>query len=196
MRGRIGCDLDGVVADIVSQLVEFARRNHNFRLKPEQIVSEQAETCTPLSLQQLQAMFRERIFFTTMTAFSDARAALSDLRSLGFSVDIVTDRFWYPEIRTDTIAWLEAHDIAYDELRFVSRFEKHITAAEWNYRFVIEDQAPNALLLSSVTEVYLLDRPYNRTISSNERIRRVRSLSEVVGAVASLSASSLAGSMD
>ncbi len=111
MKERVGFDLDGVLADIVSQLVQFAKEKHGISLLPEQITSEHAETCTPLTLSQLEEVFRERTFFTTMPPLSGAQNALRDLRGLGLEVDILTDRFWYQEIRADTKAWLADNGI-------------------------------------------------------------------------------------
>lgn len=177
---RIGCDLDGVLADIVAQLVAFASAKYGITLHKEQIISDHADTCTPLSIEQLEALFRDRGFFSGMPPMLDACVALRDIQALGFEVDIVTDRFWYSEIADDTKQWLARHAIHFSKLIFARRGEKHLVAAERGHRLFIEDQAGNAEIVSSVTPVYLLDRPYNRTLRQSERVHRVASMEEIL----------------
>jgi 5'(3')-deoxyribonucleotidase len=172
--------LDGVLADIVAQLVAFAREKYGIDLQREQIVSEHAHTCTPLSIEQLESLFRDRGFFSGMPPMLDACAALRDIQGLGFEVDIVTDRFWYSEIADDTKQWLAKHEIPFSKLIFARRGEKQLVAAERGHRLFIEDQAANARIISSVTAVYLLDRPYNRALRPSERVHRVASMEEIL----------------
>lgn len=185
MRNRIACDLDGVVADIVSQIINYADRWYGLVILPEQIVSDQVQECTPLSFNQLKEMFTNREFFATMAPIEGARAALRELLSLGFLIDIVTDRFWYPEIQMDTRSWLESNRIPFDEVEFVRSREKHLMVAKKGYRFAVEDQAANATLLQPVTQVFLLDRPYNRRVN-NAHVRRVGDLADVSSAITNL----------
>jgi 5'(3')-deoxyribonucleotidase len=99
---NVGVDLDGVIADIVAQLVRFSRSEYDLHLAPSQFRSENIETCTPIKTEQLRRLFCEPKFFQTMRAIQGARRALMQLIKAGFKVHIITDRFWYPEIQDDT----------------------------------------------------------------------------------------------
>lgn len=157
----VGCDLDGVIADIVQQLVRFARFQHRIRLSKKHIVSENIEKCAPIRQDQLHQMFKTPAFFRSLPAFYGARKSLSALRTAGCTIHIVTDRFWYDGIREDTIHWLERHRIPFDSVSFARKAEKQDVARNLNISWFIEDQLSNAQLLSPLCQVILLNRPYN-----------------------------------
>jgi len=155
----VGVDLDGVVADIVTQLVRFSRSKYDLRLVPSEFRSENIETCTPIRTHQLQKLFREPSFFQSMRAVQGARQLLVNLGESGYRVHIVTDRFWYPEIHEDTREWLSNRLIRVASVVFATKTEKQAVARDLGLGWFIEDQRSNANLLSEVCRVLLIDNP-------------------------------------
>lgn len=178
----IGFDLDGVIADIVGQLLLFLRVKSGIELSRDDLVSENIETCTPISRESLTTFFRDPAFFTTIRPVSGARRLLATLRSCGHPVHIVTDRFWYAGLHQHTEAWLWEHGIPFDSLRFARKTEKQEVVSELGLRWFIEDQLSNANRIASSCNVLLLDRPYNRgwVCPNVERVSSLRDIAEVI----------------
>jgi uncharacterized HAD superfamily protein len=185
----VGCDLDGVIGDIVQQLVRFSRIQHRIRLTRKHIVSENIETCAPIRQEQLHRLFENREFFRSLPVVSGARKSLLTLQATGCAIHIVTDRFWYPEIHEDTTNWLLRHRIPFDSVVFARKAEKQDVARRLKIDCFIEDQLSNARLLSPLCQVLLLDRPYNQG-ETPEHVTRVNDLQQAVSAVAELASSS------
>ena len=182
-NNNVGVDLDGVVADIVTQLVRFSRSKYDLRLVPSEFRSENIETCTPIRTHQLQTLFREPSFFQSMRAVQGARQLLVNLGESGYRVHIVTDRFWYPEIHEDTREWLSNRLIRVASVVFATKTEKQAVARDLGLGWFIEDQRSNANLLSEVCRVLLIDKPYNQgTLEPN--VLRVKGLKKAVGMLA------------
>lgn len=181
----VGCDLDGVIGDIVPQLVRFSRTQHRIRLTRKHIVSENIETCAPIRQEQLHRLFENREFFRSLPVVPGARKSLLTLRAAGCVIHIVTDRFWYGEIHEDTANWLKRHRIPFDSVTFARKAEKQDVARRLKIEWFIEDQLSNARLLSPLCSVLLLDRPYNQG-ETPEHVTRVNDLQQGVAAIVEL----------
>jgi len=174
----IGIDIDGVLSDIVVQFSEYASELFGEEISTTDVVSEDIETCTKLSRDQLVEIFRTRQFFQTMPVIDCATDSLHRLKKAGWRTVLMTDRFWYPEIKDDTLVWLQENEIPYESLYFVGKAEKANVSSELGIRIFVEDQLSNARLLAKVCErVFLINRPYNQGIVQSP-IVRVSSLSE------------------
>jgi len=178
----VGCDLDGVIGDIVRQLVRFSRRQHRVFLTKKHIVSENIETCTPLEREQLHKLFENSEFFRTLPVIPTAQRALSKLKAAGLSIHVVTDRFWYNGIHEDTTNWLKRHRIPFDSVVFARKVEKHDVAERLGLRYFIEDQLSNARLLAPLCQVLLLDRPYNQG-QIPDQVTRVKTIQEATDVI-------------
>ena len=175
----VGCDLDGVIGDIVRQLVRFSRLEHKIYLTRTLVVSENVETCAPIEREQLHRLFQNPEFFRSLPVLPYSRRALAKLATSGCAIHIVTDRFWYEGIQKDTRAWLEQHKIPFESLIFSRKSEKNLVAQKLNMGWFIEDQLSNALLLASSCRVLLIDRPYNQGVLP-AKVTRVKSLPAAV----------------
>ncbi len=180
---NVGVDLDGVIADIVGQLVRFSRIEYGLSLVPSEFRSENIETCTPIKPDQLRKLFCKPKFFQTMRAIQGAQRSLMRLIAAGYTVHVVTDRFWYPEIQDDTRKWLSDRLIRVKSLVFATRIEKQSVARNLELGWFIEDQRSNANLLSEVCRVLLIDRPYNQGLLAPD-VLRVNTLRQAVDTVA------------
>jgi uncharacterized HAD superfamily protein len=175
----VGCDLDGVISDIVRQLVRFSRSKHSVSITKRHIVSENIETCTSLQREQLHDFFQNAEFFRSLPMVPHSRVLLARLKAAGCSVHIITDRFWYEGIRKDTTDWLVRHRIPFESLVFARKAEKQDVAKSLNAHFFIEDQLSNARLLAPLCRVLLLDRPYNQG-ELPDQVTRVNDLKAAV----------------
>ena len=158
----LGLDLDGVLADIVRQLILFAANEFGLRISPQSITSENVEQCTPLTGKQLVRLFSEPSFFTTMPAMYGAAETVAALKARQATIHIITDRFWYPGIQEDTAQWLNHNNIVYDSLVFARKAEKQHAVSELAIDAFLEDQRSNANLIANVSYVFLLDCSYNQ----------------------------------
>lgn len=180
MDRLVGVDIDGVIADIASQLVKYAADLHGCILSPESITSENVEACSDLSSDQVKEIFSSSSFFQTLPVFPSAKASLAKLNNNNWRIVLMTDRFWYPEIQDDTLTWLRENDLTFDSLYFVSKKNKAACAKELGINVFIEDQLSNATLLSEVCEqIFLVDRSYNQG-PIHPRIIRVSELADAV----------------
>lgn len=176
----VGIDIDGVIADIVGQLVKYAMDLWGYSIDARDLTSENVDTCTELSTTQVRHMFSTPSFFRTMSILPLAKESLDKLVQSGLGIVLVTDRFWYPRIQTDTLDWLRCNNIPFRSIHFATRSDKAGLTAQLGIRFFIEDQLSNANLLSEVcTRVFLVDRPYNQGPTSAS-VLRVASLEEAV----------------
>lgn len=192
-RSRVvGIDMDGVVSDIVQQVIVFSRDLYGLTLSSRDIRSENIENCTPIRREQLVSMFESHEFFRTMPPVSGAKDSIELLKGAGCEIHIITDRFWYPKISEDTCEWLNAHGIRYDSITFARKDEKQHVGKELRLGWFIEDQLSNARLLSTVCPVLLLDTPYN-TGDTNPAIIRVNNLAGAVDAILSEDSIAVAG---
>jgi len=178
----IACDLDGVLGNITQQLVRFSDKEYQLRLRQKHFVSENIETCTPITLVQLRRLFETPNFFQTLPAVRGAGKWLGTLRSAGCNIVIVTDRFWYQGIQEDTTDWLKNHGIPYDTVVFARKSEKQTAVLDFGIEWFIEDQLSNARLLSAVCQVILLDRPYNQG-DLPSHVTRVKNMQQAVGQI-------------
>jgi len=186
MKDRVGpaiaIDLDGVLGNITQQLVRFSAAEYRLRLQQRNFTSENIDTCTPISEEQLRKLFQSPRFFRTMQPIRGASKWVRTLQSRGSAINIITDRFWYEGIQQDTVDWLHHHQIPYDSIAFARKVAKQDFAKDLKVDWFIEDQLSNARLLSVVCKVILIDRPYNQGDLPSTAIR-VRNLGDAVSTI-------------
>jgi hypothetical protein len=118
---------------------------------------------------------------------SGARDALLQFRAAGWRIVLITARpqWQYKRIYSDTLHWLDQHDIPRDLILFnkdkVEAVHRDLAPA-WPRAFV-EDHVRNALALASAgVQVLLYDREHNRNVPDDiPNVKRVRDWSEVIG---------------
>ena len=169
-----------MLSDIAGHLVRFANDQFGHKLSIGDVTSEDVETCSDVSREQLTQIFSTARFFQTIPAYYSAGESLEQLRKSGWKVVLVTDRFWYSEIQRDTLNWLREHGIPFDSVNFVRKVDKANFARKSRIKFFIEDQLSNANHLAGVCErVLLIDRPYNQGYAS-QSVTRVSNIGEAI----------------
>lgn len=162
----IGVDIDGVISDIAGHLVQYAKSMYGCMITVEGITSENVETCSDLSADDVRGIFSTPLFFQSIPALPTAKDALNQLVRTGWKVVLMTDRFWYPEIQEDTLSWLKENNIPFHSILYVNKTEKAVWSGKMGIKYFIEDQLSNANLLSEVcNDVFLIDRPYNKGVT-------------------------------
>jgi uncharacterized HAD superfamily protein len=182
----VGIDIDGVLSDIAGHLVQFANDQFGHDLSIGDITSEDVETCSDVSKEQLTQIFCTPRFFQTLPVLSSASESLVRLKASNWRIVLVTDRFWYPGIKNDTLEWLRKHNFSFDSLHFIRKVEKANFARDSSIPIFIEDQLSNANGLARVCDkVFLIDRSYNQG-PAEDAVIRVSDVGEAVSLVTTM----------
>jgi uncharacterized HAD superfamily protein len=165
-NGRlIGIDLDGVLGDLLSEMIKVVEARYDLKLEREKVTCYRLDQCTPLTQAQIKEVFSSTDIFCTMRPIADAAECVKRLRREGWIVYVVTDRFWHDPETDLTIAkrWLQQNGFEWDHLELVSGEDKVDYAKKHGITFFVEDNADTVKRLSRVcSSVYLLDWPYNQ----------------------------------
>jgi 5'-nucleotidase len=166
----LGLDLDGVCGDYVQEFrVRVARATGTDpALLPEPNDWLFSSSWPPVEdlehYLELHANAVRDGMFRAMSAMEGARAALWDLSNQGVHIRVITHRLIGKELHqqaaTDTVAWLDRHNIPYRDLCFVST-KSHVDAN------VYIDDAPHNIssLADAGKDIIIFDASYNRKIS-------------------------------
>jgi uncharacterized HAD superfamily protein len=162
-RKILGTDLDGTLNDLAGAVIRSAKTKYGLDIALGDITSHRLQDCTDLTREQVEEIFTSPATFGAATPDLTAKDTLDRLSGDGWTVQIVTDRFWG---KTDWRAardWLEEHGFTWDHLNLVRAEEKAAYCDGHGITIFVEDNYDTALTLSSVCdEVFLLNRPYNR----------------------------------
>ena len=120
--------IDDVIADFSSALKSFIF-TEKYGRRP--VNDSELNFClTEFTEQDLQA-FKERAIdsglYLSLSPIKGARRTLNKLRKNGFSINIVSSRFFNeqsdPTVLTHTAVWLNNHNLPYDSLSFTKNKE-------------------------------------------------------------------------
>jgi 5'(3')-deoxyribonucleotidase len=173
-------DLDDVLANLrehmMSMLIERTGRNIHWRQWQDYELSGLYRT----SNEEIMHWVREDEVLEAATLEPHARDAVDAARTAGFRIAVITARAWHPRGDALTREWLRRHDLSVDELYLVPLFGDK--AEVLNRLGVVEHFIDDHLAhlypareLPGVRRVLLVDRPWNR---SDETLQRLRDLSE------------------
>jgi uncharacterized HAD superfamily protein len=131
----------------------------------------------------LDEMFGDPTLYTEAPPTDGAVFGVAALRDAGWDVVGITAR---PHHLADvTVAWLEAHGMALDDVHHTALGTKADVVRRLGVRATVEDNPTEAELLAAACESWLLDRPYNRH-DALRRARRLRSWDDAVGRLCQL----------
>lgn len=182
-RPRIVCDIDGTLAerDICTCVAINAKFGTSYRY--DDITSHKAEEW--IDDANVAAWWKryhhDPVFLSNLVPYQDAQWGLWSLRSGAYHVTIASDR--EAELAGVSVTWLKQWGIDYDAVR-IGKDEKRALAeaASPQEPVVFFDDNParaKDLPRPGVT-VYLLDRPWNQKVQTNENVIRVRTWPEVL----------------
>ncbi len=159
MRPGFAVDIDNVVAQAEQEVQRIF-----YELTGEPWPSETYASAGGLDTGNLAPDLIERIFdyfhersIPTLPLVPDARRVLQQLQK-GYRIVLITAR--RPTARPQTLAWLEEHDVPFDELHHA----KDKTDVAEGIVLAVDDHPEHVNdYLEQGVRVFLMDQPWNRT---------------------------------
>ncbi len=178
-------DLDDVIASTVKVLIDIVKREFGKTVTYEQISDFDLKKSFQLSQFEYEHLFEvvhrpEEIL--NMDVIDGAIDVLNLWTSKGHPISIVTGRL--TSTYDSSLEWLSKHNVPYESFTIVDKYsrpnmDKNIAISleqlsDMAFHLAVEDSAAMAVFLSNdmATPVALLDRPWNREIESNSRLKR------------------------
>lgn len=141
--------------------------------------SHNANDIIGISLEELKEVCIKHEVFKIIKPNLFAPYLLKDLKDLGYHIVILTARGGFvPDPETETIAYLEKHDMLYDDLIITHHGENKSEALDGYDKidFAIDDQEQNCIDLAEsgkVEQVFLAALPHNRNCSRFIRLHNL-----------------------
>lgn len=174
MQKIIGFDIDGVLTTPDSnpweeELVDYFQLERRPNSEMGDMMGRYG-----LTREQMQDFFstRSHFVFPKLTMREGANHFLQDLKSLGFTIILITARTNSPE----TPKWLERHQIPYDLL--IHEHDKLEPCVKYGLQLFVEDNYENAKAISTAMPVLLMDTVYNRLEDLNN-VHRVQNYDQI-----------------
>jgi uncharacterized HAD superfamily protein len=180
-------DIDDVLADTSSCLIEIAEKEFCKRVAFEELTSFDLMTSFCLSRKEYEhflAMAHQPDEILNLAPIPEAIQTLEKWASSGHEIFVVTGR---PTSTHDTtLEWLARHEVPYDRFFMVNKYARPgmdeaialsmPAFSKMKFQFAIEDAYDMAVHLAETmdTRVLLYDRPWNRGPDRNGNIRRFR----------------------
>jgi uncharacterized protein len=162
-KNQIGIDLDGVLGDLVHNVIKYSKEKFNIRIKSEEITTHDLTKCTKLSDSQVKELFQDTEIFSTLNVLKGSKESIQILKARGYTIHIVSDRFWDKDDWKNTKKWLDGNEFSYDSLCLVSANDKLEYAKKHKLEYFIEDNLETAKKLSTYCKnVFLFNTPYNQ----------------------------------
>lgn len=165
---RIACDLDGVIANTICEVLRICRELGRVK---DNITEEDWNAWFPeikgITPDFIAWIFKNTNVFRTARPYPEAINALSSIYELSdIQIDIVTDRFHQEGLHKDTLNWLEYHNIfGYSDVHFIHRKDKALFVSAIGYDLLIEDNIETAQeVIKLDIPTYLIARPWNKNI--------------------------------
>jgi hypothetical protein len=177
---KIALDVDGVLADIIQVWINEYNRKHNTSINKETI--NEWDFWRELGVDKYEFYYQLSNCWSQWKEVpameNDVADAVEKLHSFGI-VDIVTARD--RESTKYVLNWLEHNRIKYKEYVAVPDGRDK---ANLDYDVFIDDSPHNAVrMVSKGRNVLLYDQPWNKSVD-DERIVRIKRLSEAVNIIA------------
>jgi len=175
VRNMIAIDIDGVLADIHSVVIQKIQKKLGLKETPPtptkwDFFDEIGITKKDFWRAYIELWSQEYQLIPLIEP--DAPTIVAELRKT-FRIAIVSTR--PKETWSGTVAWLKLRGIQYDELRLLP---PKTDKATLEYSIIVDD---NPELAQRCKNVIIYDRPWNRTVHG----RRIRSLKELLSEVRS-----------
>ena len=141
MTPTVGLDVDGVLAEQNEPVAAFIRDEHGIDFDVSDITSRNPDIPEIGSTYVEQLKLARRRGETHVRDLSPIPGAVraAGVISETARVEVVTHR--RPDYREDTVAWLNEHDISYDDIHLPAPENKGETGVD----LLVEDYPPNAL---------------------------------------------------
>ena len=183
----VGVDIDGVLADYPGCFIKYINQKVGTNFKVENLtqynVYEAIKDIPTKIMKELKHEFRKSGGLKNVGVFPGAKVFLNTLRNKDYKIVLLSARPYkkYRRIFADTQEWLSENGLVHDAILWdEDKMDRLIREfGEDNVEFFIEDNLENANSISKTTNVYLINKSYNKG-KINENVIRVNSLKEVL----------------
>jgi uncharacterized HAD superfamily protein len=183
----VGVDIDGVLADYPGCFIEYINQKVGTNFKVENLtqynIYEAIKDIPTNIMKELKHEFRKSGELKNVGVFPGAKVFLNTLRNKDYKIVLLSARPYkkYRRIFADTQEWLSENGLVHDAILWdEDKMDRLIREfGEDNVEFFIEDNLENANSISKTTNVYLINKSYNKG-KINENVIRVNSLKEVL----------------
>lgn len=177
---RIGIDIDGVLTDEHSFIIDFASKYLNERNIPYTVHKDiyDSEKVFDVSKEVWREFWKEHIFYYSknVQARPFASEVINKLKKENIEIFIITARYYttYENEHTEEMQkivkeWLNNNNIPYDKIIFSE--EKVDICKKYEIDLMIEDKPENILSISNEIPVICYDHLYNAKLNNKNIIR-------------------------
>jgi uncharacterized HAD superfamily protein len=184
---RIYVDIDDVLSETISRLVDLLEHIHDRRVDPDEVEHFDLSRSFGLDANEIES-FMERAhdddFIESIAPTPGAAEVLSRWQAAGHRVTLVTGR--PPKTNAASRRWLEMHDLSHEALHHLDKWNRpdwNLTGlpaiqfddlSEFCFEFAVEDSLDTAVRLIEEfgIPVALMDRPWNRAVEPIARKTR------------------------
>ena len=185
-------DIDDVLADTSSALIDIAEKEFHKKVPFEELTSFDLKVSFDLTQEEYETfleMAHQPDEILNLMPIQEAIQAINQWMASGYEISIVTGR--PTATYKTTLEWLALHEVPYDHFFMVDKYARPgmddtialsmQAFSEKKFHFAIEDSYEMAVYLAKNmdTQVLLYDRPWNRSANQNKNIKRFRSWEEV-----------------
>ncbi|MDA8236047.1 MAG: hypothetical protein M0Z31_14885 [Clostridia bacterium] len=159
---KLGIDIDGVLADVLTTWLEHLNRHFEQNKVKEDIIHYQFEKVFGVSWEEMDRFFRnnQENLLTNLSPVEKAQETMEELIK-EHNVFLIAAR--PEEYRSITEKWLTEHSIPYHELIMTDFSDKSDYCLNRGVEVFVEDSLENALAIHACgIPVLLFDAPYNR----------------------------------
>ncbi len=184
MRKRLGLDIDGVIADSQTIIIENLNQIFNTNYFKKDFINFDPLQMFGVDWDSIDRLIMEQELDIIERAKPIAGATeIIELLHTEFSIHLISART--RSYFNHTVDWLNKNSIAYDNLILLGHHDKRRSCMEENVCLFVEDNKKNAHQISSCgIPVYLFDATYNQGQLPGS-IRRVYTWTELLNHIMS-----------
>ena len=158
---RILIDMDGVIADVVSEVIDWYERLHGVRVPVESLRGKREVDAFPIP-GALFEIVHTKGFFLGLPVMTDSQRVVKDLAER-YEVYICSAATEFPNSLTEKVHWLAEHFPFIGWQHIILCGNKHIIEADW----MIDDHLKNLKHFGG--KKILFTQPHNALVEGYER---------------------------
>lgn len=185
-------DMDDVLCESNETFLTILEKNFNKKFDYDQITTFDLKKSFGLTDEEFTDFFElihDPVEMIQHKPVEGAKALLDAWDQKGYQINILTGR--PVSAQEISLEWLNKHEFKYHEFSIVNKYQRESSIgasaltlemlSELSFDLAIEDSGKMASFLSEQMDipVVLLDRPWNRSFSFNEKVHRCRDWAEI-----------------
>ena len=187
-------DIDDVLADTSGSLINIAEKEFQKQVPFEELTCFDLKISFDLTQEEYELFLNlahEPDIILGLEPYSDAIDAVKRWIASGNEICIVTGR---PTTTYETtLEWLARNNVPFNDFFMVNKYARPgmddtialsmQAFSEMKFQFAVEDSYDMAVYLAETmdTQVFLYDRPWNRSTNLNGKIKRFQNWVEIIG---------------